>query len=192
MEHLLDHFGAPLRALSPCLVHHENVGDFHDARLRRLDIVALAGRESENNRLGHVHDLDFGLTDPHRFDEDDVPAHHVEDLDGLTARPREAAQVAARGHAPDKNIGIGEVPPEANPVAEDGSARERARRIDGEEGNALSGRPEFANQLIGQCALADAGRPGQGDGPGLSSAAIDFLDQRTGRWVAVLDSADKP
>ena len=61
LEPLFDFGVRRFRPLQIALVHDEDVGDLHDARLHRLDVVASAGREDYDRRVRHGRYFDFIL-----------------------------------------------------------------------------------------------------------------------------------
>ena len=166
--------------------------NLHNSRLCRLHVVARTGLHRENHRIRQMDHLNLGLTDPHRFDEDNVPTHGVQDLNGLSAGARQAAQMAPRGHAADKNAGIGEMAAQPDSIAQDRPARKRARRIDRQDGNTLIGGPEPADELGGQRAFSHAGSARQGHDSGVAPMPVKGFQERAGGWVPVLDPADEP
>ena len=84
-------------------------------------------------------DLDLALAGPDRLDEDEVEADRVEDRAGRPGRRGEAAGVAPRGHRPDEHVAVAGVRLHPDPVAEDRAAGDRARRIDGHDGDRPAG-----------------------------------------------------
>ena len=99
----LDGRDQPVGAFAVRLVHDEDVGDFHDAGLERLHVVAGAGHERDDRDVGRADDVDLVLTDAHRLDDDDVLAGRVEHERGVAGRARQAAQMPARRHAADED-----------------------------------------------------------------------------------------
>ena len=127
-------------AVAVGLVDHEDVADLEDAGLRRLDAVAHAGREQHDRGVGGAGDLDLALPDADGLDEDDVAAGGVEHAERLRRRPGQTAEVPARGHRADEHAGVGRVVLHAHPVAEQGAAGERRRRVDREHADPLTAR----------------------------------------------------
>ena len=78
------------------LVDDDDVGDLHDAGLQRLDRVARAGHQHEHDGVGVVDDVDLGLADADRLEEDVVLAGGVHQQRGLQRRLAEPAE-RARG-----------------------------------------------------------------------------------------------
>jgi hypothetical protein len=85
------------------LVDHDDVGDLHDPGLQRLDGVAGARHEDEDDRVGVVDDVDLGLADPDRLQEDVLLARGVHEQRGLERRLAEAAERPAVGHGADEH-----------------------------------------------------------------------------------------
>ena len=112
------------------LVDRDHVGDLHDPRLERLDGVTGSRHEDEKHRIRDRDHLDLALARPDRFQEDEVLARRVEKQHRLERRLREATEMAAGAHRADVDAGIEEVLGESDPVAEQRSLRERARRVD--------------------------------------------------------------
>ena len=128
----------PLGAFTIGLVHHEDVGDFHDAGLQRLHLVAGAGHKRHNRHVGGADDVHFILADADRLDDDDLLSGGVEQQRRVTRRPGEAAQMAARRHAPDEDPLVGGVCLHAKTVAQHGAAGEGTRWIDRNHANRRS------------------------------------------------------
>ena len=125
--HLVQH---RLRGGIVHLVDRDHVGDLHDPGLQRLHRVAGAGHEDEEDRVGDPDHLDLALARADRLEEDDVLAGRVEHEQRLQRRLGETAEVAARPHRADEDVGVEEVVGEPDPVAEQRAVRERARGID--------------------------------------------------------------
>ena len=139
------------------LVHDEDVGDLHDARLHRLHVVAGPGREDDDGRVGHGGDFDFVLAGADGLDQHHVLAEGVEGGDDAGGRGGEAAEVAARRHAAQKHIGVGGEILHADAVAEEGALRERRRGVDGDDAERAAALSQFAGESAGEGALAGAG-----------------------------------
>ena len=191
----LDRRRQPVGALPIRLVHDEDVGDFHDAGLERLHVVAGAGHERDDRHVGRADDVDLVLADADRFDDDDVLAGGVEDERRVAGRAREAAQMPARRHAADEHAFVGRVRLHAQPIAEHGAAAERARGIDGDDADRQrdGARPvsDFGDQPIDERALARAGRAGDADEIRAAGVAENRADQVGARRILVLDQGNR-
>ena len=160
-------------ALAVGLVDDEHVGDLEDAGLGRLDAVAHPGCEQHHGGVGRAGDLDLGLAHADRLEQHDVAARGVEHAQGLRRRPGQPAEVAARGHRADEDLGVGGVVRHPDPVAEQRTAGERRRRVDGEHADAVPGGPVGGDERVGRRRLADAGRPGDADDVGATGIRRD-------------------
>ena len=97
-----------------------------------------AARHQRDDRdVRHAHDVDFVLSDADGLDDDDVAARGVEDQRDFARRARQAAEMAARGHAADEHAGVAGVRLHADAIAEDRAAGIRAGRIDRDHGDRL-------------------------------------------------------
>ena len=81
------------------LVDDQDVGDLQDAGLDRLHFVAESGRADDDVRVGDATDVNLGLPDADRLDDDDIEAGGVEHVDPFprscaTARPDARATTA--------------------------------------------------------------------------------------------------
>ena len=122
--HLADHrFGHRVVGL----VDDDDVGDLHHPGLQRLDRVARAGHQRQDDRVGVVDDVDLRLADADGLDQDVVLARRVHRQRDLQGRLGEAAERPARGHRADEDAGVEEVVGEPDPVAEQGALGEGAR-----------------------------------------------------------------
>ena len=70
------------------LVHDEQVGDLHDARLQRLHTVAGPGHGDDDRHVGRARDLDLGLPDTDRFDDDHIEPAGVQNHRRVSGRTR--------------------------------------------------------------------------------------------------------
>ena len=81
--------------------------------------------------------------------------------------PRQPAEVTARGHRADVDVAVEGVVLHPHPVAEQGAAGERRRRVDRQHADALAGLAQLADQRVGRGGLADARRAGDADDLGV-------------------------
>jgi hypothetical protein len=120
-------------ALLVGLVHGKDVGDLQDTGLDGLHVVAQAGHLDYHRGVRRPGDIHFGLAGAHRLDDDQVKAGGVQHFDGVGRGPGQAAQVAAAGHAADKDTGVARQVPHADAVAQDCPTREGAGGIHGDD-----------------------------------------------------------
>ena len=141
VEHALEVAAGLVGAGAVGLVDHEHVGDLEQAGLVGLHGVAPAGVHHHDGGVGGAGHLHLDLADADGLDQHPRPAGGVEDADGLEGGERQPAEVAARGHRADEHAVVGGVVGHAHPIAEDGSAGEGRRRVDGEHGDRRRRRP---------------------------------------------------
>ena len=89
-----------------------------------------ARHQHEHDGAGDPDHLDLALAGPHRLDEDDVLPSGVEDQHGLERRLRETAEVTARSHGADEDARVEEALREPDPISQERTLGEGARRID--------------------------------------------------------------
>ena len=90
----------------------------------------MPGREHDHRGVGGGRDVDLGLADPDRLDDDAFVAGSVEDANGLGRREGHAAEVSAGGHRPDEDAGVGGVLLHAHAIAQQRAAGVRRGRVD--------------------------------------------------------------
>jgi hypothetical protein len=172
------------------LVDDDHVGDLHDPRLQRLDRVARARLEHEDDGVGVIDDVDLGLADADGFDEHVVLAGGVHQQGGLQRRLREPAQSTAVGHRADEHARVEEVLRQADAVAQQRAACEGRRRVDRKHGDVAPGRALGLRQRADQRGLADARRPGEADHRRPPGARKDLAHEVPSRGVVVLHEGD--
>ena len=170
----------PFDAVAVRFIQHENVRDLHQAGLHILHIVAHARHEQDQRAVCETHDIHFILADAHGFDEHVLFSGGVENQRDIARGPREATEKSTRRHRPDENSRIAGVALHAYAVAENRSARVRARGIDGNDANVIPRRSVMCGQTIDQRALSGSGRAGHSNHkrrPGMREkfAATDLL-----------------
>src|SRR5436190_2542137 len=172
--HLAEH---RLRAGVIHLVDRDHVRDLHDPRLQRLHRVARAGHEDEEDGVDDPDHLDLALPRADRLEEDDVLAGGVEHEERLQRRLGEPAEVAARAHRADEDVGVEEVVAEPDPVAEQRAVREGARGIDGDDAHGDITFADEPDQRRDEARLPDSRRAGYPDrvrGAGLRIEVGDY------------------
>ena len=88
------------------------------------------GMSTSSDGVGDADHLDLALPGADRLEEDESLPDGVEDQHRLQRRLGEPAEVAARPHRADEDPRVEEVVGQPDPVAEQRTLRERARRID--------------------------------------------------------------
>ena len=139
-----------------------------------------------------VDDVDLGLADADGLEQDVVEAGRVHDQRRLQGRLGEPAERTTARHRADEHALVEEVLGEADPVPEQGSARERARRVDREHADAPLAAAQLLDERADHRALADAGRAGEADDPRLAGPGVELGDELGPGRVSVLDQRDRP
>ena len=187
----LDRRHQPVAAFAIRLVHHEDVGDFHDAGFERLHLVAGARHQRHDRDIGRADDVHFILADANGFDDDDVLAGGVEHQRRVGGRARQSAEMAAGRHAPDEHARIAGVRLHPEPIAEHRAAAERAGRVDRDHADRESAATKLGRQPIDERALPRAGRTGHADEVGAPGVREDRPHDRRALGALVLDHRDR-
>src|SRR5262249_52348363 len=115
------------------LVDDEDVRDLEESGLHRLDAVARARTEDDEDGVRRGDDVVLRLPGPDRLDEVRFVPRRVHDVARVDGRARETAVAAARGHRADVDARIERALLHADAVAEERASGEGARGIDGED-----------------------------------------------------------
>jgi hypothetical protein len=110
------------RFIDVALLIDDDVGQFDDALLDRLQVVAGVRQLQQHEGVGHAGDRGFALADADRLDDDDVEAGRLAHQHRLARLFRDAAQRAGRRRRADEGVGAGRQLLHARLVAEDGAA----------------------------------------------------------------------
>jgi hypothetical protein len=103
---------------------------------------------------------------------------------------RQAAEVSARGHGADVDAAVERVALHAHPVAEDGAAAERARRVDRDDAHGVARLAPALDDAVTEGALAAAGRARDAHHVRPARPAAHLAEQVLDGGVVVLDHAD--
>ena len=122
VERRHDHCPCTLRGdgIEISLVDDDDVGEFGDALLDRLEVVARVRQLQQREHVGHARHGRLALADADRLDDDGVVAGGLEDEHGLARLLGHPAQRARRRAGPD----------EARSSAESRAMRVLSPRID--------------------------------------------------------------
>jgi len=159
------------------LVDHEDVGDLHNARLDGLDLVAHPRNQDHDDRMGMVDDVHFLLTGPDGFHDNYILAHDIQDMDGITHSLGQSAQGTAGGQGTNENPRILRMALHTDPVAQNGAAGERTRRIHRQDAHGFLLLPEGLHQTVHQCGLTRPRRTRDADDMGLTGQGKDVFDR---------------
>jgi hypothetical protein len=119
-----------------------------DPRLHRLDAAPRLGRQDDDGEVGRAGDLDFRLSHADRLDEDAGRARGVEDVRRVLRGARQPARRAARRHRSHEDARVLRRLGHPDAVAEQGAAGEGARRIDGDDADALAAGAEDLDEGV--------------------------------------------
>jgi hypothetical protein len=112
------------------LVDCDHVGQFDQAFLEPLQLVAGAGQHQRKEKVRHIGNGSFRLADAHRLDQDHVVAGRLAQQQGLARSCSDAAEGAGGRRGPDVGVGVGGEPRHPGLVGEDRAAGPRRRWID--------------------------------------------------------------
>ena len=93
-QRLADLAHQPVRTDTVRFINYENVGDFHQSGLHRLDPVAGLRHQHYGRRVRRRLDLELGLPHPHGLDHDVGKTEGVEKVDDFAGRRRQPAERA--------------------------------------------------------------------------------------------------
>ena len=127
------------------------------------ELPRIARHENDSRRLRGLHHLDLVLPDAHGFDEHDVEAGRVQDIDGVRGGAGQAAQRAAGRHRSDEDSGIRVELRHSDAVSQDGPAGKGGGRIDSHDPNGLPPTAISLRQALDERGLAGSRRAGQSD-----------------------------
>ena len=144
----LDRRDGSIGAIPIRLVDDKDVGDFHDARLESLHLVARPRDERHDRHIGRPDNIDLILPDADRFNDDDVFACRIQDKGNLASGTGQPSEMPAGCHAADEYAGIPRVRLHPYAVAENRAAAERARGIDSDNAYGLPRGADFRRQSI--------------------------------------------
>jgi hypothetical protein len=81
VEHQGDGGTHLVRTLAVRFVHQVDVGDLHDAGLKRLNGIPGLWHHRQHYSISHFHNPQLGLPNAHSFHEDQVPACGIQEAD---------------------------------------------------------------------------------------------------------------
>ena len=150
-------------------VDHKDVGDFHDAGLDGLHVIAHARNQNDDGDVGKTNDVHFILSDTDGFDHDDIATRGIENSRSVGRGAGQATERTAGGHAANEDAGIGVVVLHANAVAQNRSPGVRTGGIHGYDAGGFASFAVMARQLVHQRALAGTRRAGKAESAGVAS-----------------------
>lgn len=163
------------------LVDNDEVGEFHDAALDALELVAEVGRLEEEEAVDHGVGFDLGLTDAYCLDDDGVEASGLAKEDGLAGGAGDASEGTRGGGRADEGLRMGREERHARLVGEDAAARALAGGVDGEDRDTMALSDEKAAERLDEGALAGARDAGDAKADGTATVGEALLDDLLGK-----------
>src|SRR4051812_31521256 len=190
-QHLREVAGRVVRAGTVRLVHDEDVSDLEHARFDGLDVIAEPRNGHEADRIDDPDHVDLLLPHPDGLDEHDVHSEGIQHVHDPRGRASETAYVTAARHRADEDAVVEKALAYANTVAEDRAAAERARGIDGDDGDSGGPLAIQAREAIDERRLAAAGRARDPDRLSLTGLGVKLAHRLRGTGLVVLDDRDE-
>ncbi len=153
----------PFFSLAIRFVDDENIGNLHDARFERLDIVTEPRNEGKKHRIGDRKDINFALTDADRLDDDRIETSRTQEIHHIEGCRSESPETATACHAPNEHSGIFCMCRHPDTITEDRTAGERRTRIHRDDSDNLTLFAQFPDDSIGKRAFTRTGRTGDTD-----------------------------
>ena len=160
------------------LVDQDQVGQFDDALLEPLQLVAAGRRQDQHEQVDHVGDRRLGLADPDGFDQHHIEPGRLAHQSRLARAARDAAERAGGRRGPDEGARIARKLLHARLVAEDRAARAWRRRIDRQHRDAVALADQVQAERLDEGRLADPGRAGDADAHRLAGRGQEGGEQR--------------
>ena len=158
-------------------VHHEDIGNLHQARLGSLDMVARLGHQHHHGRVDQVAHVQFGLAHARALYEYIIEAGRVKYVSHVGGVCAQAASRPAGGHAADEHALVIVQVRHAHPVAEQRAGSERTGRVNRHDRNAMAGLAQDPGDHSGQGGFAGARWPGQAHPVGMACSRVNVVQQ---------------
>ena len=174
------------------LVDDEDVGDLENPRLDRLDVVPKPRNDEHEIGVRNLDDLHLVLPDADRLDEDDVLPHRVHDVHDVDGGAGKPPEVPPGGEALDENALVERVLLHPDPVAEDGAAGIRARRVDRDDPDRLPALPQVRGDPVDEGRLPGARRPRHAEDVGAPRVPVQCLQGEDRRRDLIVQVPHQP
>lgn len=115
------------------LVDDEDVSDFHQSGLVGLNRIAPTWVHDHNGGVSGTRYLYFDLANTNGLHHYPLAPSSFQQTDSLRRGQSEAAEMTAGRHRSDEHSLVQRMFLHSDPIAQDGTARERRRRIDGQD-----------------------------------------------------------
>jgi len=166
-------------------------GQWSSPALGEVNGVAQAGDQNQTSGVGDADDVHFILPHTDRFNDNDILAGSIEHLHHISSGLGQSAEKTARGHAANENARVGAETAHAHPVAEYCSSGKGAGRVHGHYAYGQALVTQSMGQLVGERALAGAGRSRNADHIGFAGVGIELFHARIGAIVFVFQPGDQ-
>jgi hypothetical protein len=110
-------------------IHDNDVSDFHQTCLERLDIIPHTGRLNQHNRMGNRGYLNLSLTRPHRLNDDHRITHSVQYTDHIACRKSHASEVSPRCRTSNENARVSDQIAHPQAITQQSASGKRAGGI---------------------------------------------------------------
>jgi hypothetical protein len=137
-------------------VHHDEIRELDDALLHALKLVAASWRDEEDEHVGEVVDVDFGLTNANGLDDDYIESRLLAQERRFVRPRRDAAQRATVRRRANVCVRIVRQLFHACLVAEDRATSADGRGINREHCEAMALRNHVRAERLDQCRLPRA------------------------------------
>ena len=125
-----------------------------------------------------------GLSGPDGLDDDHIATGGVHQIHDEVDASSETAEMTARGDRADEDAGVFRMPLHADAVAKHGPAGNRARRIDGGDGDGASGRAQMGYVGVDERRFARS-RAAEADDGGPPGRRINRPGNRVGERASL-------
>ena len=175
VKHHFDFQVQAFHAFPISLVNGKNIAYLQDASLDGLNIISKSRNQYYQCGVGSFYDIYFRLSHADCFNNDNIFACRVKNLDDFGSFTGHSAETATGCHATDKHtiIHCQFVHPDA--IAQDGAAGKRATGIHRDNADGFTPAAVFFGQLVGQSAFAGPGRSGNTNDISMSRMGIKCL-----------------
>jgi hypothetical protein len=156
-------------------VYDKDVGGFENARLHHLDFVACARVEHQYHRVRNTGNIDVGLARTNRFNQYDILAHGIHDMNRADRGSGEATLPPSAGQTADEDFSVNSICLHPHAVAQDCAAAERATGVNGDDTYLHLSRAELANQTSNDRAFAHTWRSRNAHDLSTTSADVEGI-----------------
>lgn len=150
-------------ARAVALIDHENISDFQQSGLHRLNIVAAFRRQYHQGRVGEAGDLDLVLAHSDGLDDDGIEWGNFQQIGDFDYPRVKAAQRSAGRKAADEDSRVVIPLAHSDAVAEQGAEVECGGRVYTKDRYFFVFADEVRDQCVHQGALTDARGTGYSD-----------------------------